>query len=699
MRVQVGLRLCFVKLPTLAEERIFRASLDFSDPESCTYQDLVAILENKLVFMEVYNEMDIVTVFFKEEGGDRVVVDDCYFAHLVRQWYKAAARKGARASSNDSGSRDGEPPAVSVSASLEIEVTKPASYSNLSSSTPPPVVPATTSSSFHAQRQRAGADGTQALGPSKGGAASPMPLTIENLAKLPIASHPAPGTVANTEAQGGLAVSAHPVLGETKIRIGELTCPPRHAPFFIRCVILAIRFKTPKPGLTVAELDLGDREAPATERISAVTFDEQVQRAIRQNLRSDLRQVVEIRNCVVRTKTETEKRFQTNPHPLQLRLDKSCNIEVVQLLAAPLVMQPDRPSAIVTIRDQTHSVGILDLSDMASFGRPRDGGGMAVAGSSSSSSGPARTVFSLSGGALKPKTGPPLSHAAATAPQLQTAALLGLHLQQQQQSIIGVARDVPTPTHEHGLPIVTAHDVKRREPLVEYQANRAEKQKERIRHRAELSMECFLCGLNVESESPCMDRVRYLLGCHNSRTGVTIPTFEQLREALSDQRRSVKAGSKRPKSRLYCETHFVNTSTRTLHVVHPRCAHLCTDYQEGKPMEEMVGYSRAMNICTLCGGEGACVRCYHPDCNEQYHTVCALFSNGYVNFGKKDPYRPCPACPRHTLVSMDNDHILGADGDRPRREKNENLWAEDVVFDSDVVEDMDLRDPDEHDDY
>ncbi|EPY24904.1 hypothetical protein STCU_06946 [Strigomonas culicis] len=698
MRTHVALRLCFVKLPTLSEERIFRATLEFSDPESCSYQDLAAIIENKLIFMEVHNGMDTVTVFFKEANGDRVVVDDCYFAHLVRQWARAAARQGRRGSSSESGSVDREPRIAAVSASFEIEVTKSTSFSNLSSSPPPQVATG--------QPPPRGVLSGPRQQPTK--ASTPLPLTIENLSKLPIASLPvAAATLAHGDGRGGAIgelrdapAAPAPVASEANIRIGALTCPPRHSPFFLRCVILAIRFKTPKPGLTVAELDLGDREAPTTERITAVTFDEQVQRAIRQNLRSDLRQVVEIRHCLVRHKSEVEKRFQTNAHPLLLRLDRSCNIEVVQLLAAPLVLLPDRASAIVTVRDRTQPVGVLDLSDMASLGRPRDGGATAVVGSSSSSSGPARTVFSLSGGALRPKAGPPSSHGAAAAAQPQTAASLGMHLQHQQQAILAAARGTAEAApHEHGLPSVTAQDVTRREPLVEQQANRAEIQKQRIRHRSELSMECFLCGLNVEAAAPCMERVRYLLGRNARRAGLPVPTLEELREALTDPRTPARAGSKRPQARLYCETHFVRKSTRTLHVVHPRCAHLCTDYQEGKPMEDMDGFRLAMNVCALCGGEGACVRCYHPDCNEQFHVVCALFSGGYVNFGKKDPYRPCPACPRHTLVSMDNEHILGADGDLPRGGKNENLWAEDIVFDSNEVGEMDLRDPDTHNEY
>uniref|UniRef100_A0A0A9XZ74 Transcription factor 20 n=1 Tax=Lygus hesperus TaxID=30085 RepID=A0A0A9XZ74_LYGHE len=66
----------------------------------------------------------------------------------------------------------------------------------------------------------------------------------------------------------------------------------------------------------------------------------------------------------------------------------------------------------------------------------------------------------------------------------------------------------------------------------------------------------------------------------------------------------------------------------------------------------MVLCDLAMQVCSLCGLAGATVACYHPDCGEMYHMVCALFSNGYVNFGQKDPYLPCPACPRHTLVKI-----------------------------------------------
>lgn len=62
-----------------------------------------------------------------------------------------------------------------------------------------------------------------------------------------------------------------------------------------------------------------------------------------------------------------------------------------------------------------------------------------------------------------------------------------------------------------------------------------------------------------------------------------------------------------------------------------------------------------------------------------------------MNFGKKDPYMPCPACPRHTqvVVSVDPNEI-------PVLHEDISCWDDNVVFDSRVVESTDLRDPDEN---
>ncbi|CCW62104.1 unnamed protein product [Phytomonas sp. EM1] len=183
--------------------------------------------------------------------------------------------------------------------------------------------------------------------------------------------------------------------------------------------------------------------------------------------------------------------------------------------------------------------------------------------------------------------------------------------------------------------------------------------------------------------------VSSLLQASSRNRGTRIPSFEELKHALCDQR-GVKPG--RSPTRLVCEQTFVNTTTKTVHVVHCRCAHLCSAYQSGKELEDIVWCDLAMQVCTLCGMPGACVACYHPECAEIYHVVCALFSVGYVNFGKKDPYLPCPACPRHTQVVLPNkkrkDEVLHTD---------ESCWTDDIAFDSRVVTATDLRDPDEND--
>mmetsp|Transcript_73587 Transcript_73587/g.85489 ORF Transcript_73587/g.85489 Transcript_73587/m.85489 type:complete len:106 (+) Transcript_73587:3-320(+) len=101
--------------------------------------------------------------------------------------------------------------------------------------------------------------------------------------------------------------------------------------------------------------------------------------------------------------------------------------------------------------------------------------------------------------------------------------------------------------------------------------------------------------------------------------------------------------------------------------------------------------------CSLCGQTGATVQCYHPECREAYHVLCAIFSNGYVNFGQRDPFLPCPACPKHTHVKCpDIDAIVEPSGQlTSSRKRPRSVDGSSVSFDSSIVESGDLRDPDD----
>ncbi|KAG5466298.1 hypothetical protein LSCM4_01444 [Leishmania orientalis] len=737
-RIRVGLRLRFVKLPHIEGERVFRDIMSFAEPEDRSYDDLRALVEAKISFMELGNS-DFTVFHTEERTGDRIVVDNAYFYALLRQW----ARRGAREW------RSPKRPAVPKMAGLALLGDTPLSlaypeYEDRRRSSSMPAVPKSDKSSddSHAEDDEGPPDmlecfeielhsgkpaaaATTAAVPSLvpcTSTAAPSPvqcaaLTRENLARLcegdpaklgASALHPALDTtlgkqVAEIDPRKAAPNSHLPGPNpEILVRVRELTCPPGHLEFYLRCILLAVRFKTPKPGMTVAELDLGDAE-DVTQAITAVTFDEVVHKAIRDHLRGDRRQVVELRQVYVRRKSDVDVRYQTNAHPLLLRLDRSSKVEVVRILATPAPLPGC--GAIVTVREHLESAGVVDVSQL--MGQPQQqrlyhfpGGatssenGVSLTGassgayppvwsSSSSSSGPRRTTFTLcssSGNAGASTT--PVSGVVPSS--------FGQELRCRQEALLRLKRPVDATPMEPGVAIVTARDVREREPLVEQHANREEQRKVRIRRKVEVSTQCLLCGLDCSDEAACMAVVRHQLTKSLRNRGTHVPSFEQVKRDLSDRRRV--PGGKGP-TRLVCAHTFVNSTTRSVHIVHPRCAHLCSAYQNGSELEDIVECDLSMNVCTLCGMPGACVACYHPRCTEMFHIVCALYSGGYVNFGQRDPFLPCPACPRHTQVAVSKvkpgeSNVLHVD---------HSCWEDGVAFDSRVVECTDLRDPDEND--
>ncbi|KAG5466843.1 hypothetical protein LSCM1_01020 [Leishmania martiniquensis] len=740
-RIRVGLRLRFVKLPHIDGERVFRDIISFSEPEDKSYDDLRALVEAKIRFMELGNS-DFTAFYTEERTGDRIVVDTAYFSTLLRQWARRAAKERRPPTQpavakmaepvllgdtpsflvhpecenrytsssmsalhrNDKSSDDGDaddderPPDMLESFEVELLTSKPAA-----------AVTATAATTV--------VSSTPSVPPSPVQCAM---LTRENLARL------CEGAAARLGASVVRPAVGAPLLGEQAaaaeprqaapdsrllnpnsealVRVGELTCPPGHVKFYLRCILLAVRFKTPKPGMTVAELDLGDAE-DVTQAITAVTFDEVVHKAIRDHLRGDRRQVLELRQVYVRRKNDVDVRYQTNPHPLLLRLDRSSKVEVVRILATPA---PQRGSgAIVTVREQLGSAGVVDVNQLIGQpqqrlyhapsrvgGAPSSENGVSLTGvgsgayppvcsSSSSSSGPRRTTFTLCSSS---------GNAGASTPLVSgvVPSSFGQELRCRQEALLRQRRPVDGTPIEPGVEMVTARDVREREPLVEQHANREEQRKLRIRRKVEVSTQCLLCGLDCSDEAACMAVVRQQLTKSLRNRGTQIPSFEQVKRDLSDRRR-VPDG-KAP-TKLTCAHTFVNSATRSVHVVHPRCAHLCSAYQSGSELEDIVECDLSMNLCALCGMPGACVACYHPRCTEMFHIVCALYSGGYVNFGQRDPFLPCPACPRHTQVAVSK----RKPGESSVLHVDHSCWEDGVAFDSRVVESTDLRDPDEND--
>eukprot|EP00796_Vickermania_ingenoplastis_P005309 gene5309-3811_t len=548
-----------------------------NDIEGHSLDDLTAIIEKKIAFME-YPPCDY-TVFFNEGNGDRVVVDHSYYYRLLSTWKKLPSKPNQTLSESQISTCFSSTEVVSVNLSVEVEVTRIKSFD----------------------------------APSLDGK-NVAPLTVENLTRIkPLSTTDAavPKKLLN---QDGCCIS-----------LKNLTCPPQHPDFFVRGVIVAIRMKTAKTGLEVTEMDLCDIDDPAVQ-VTAVTFDATVRKAVKEHLRADRRQVVEIHRAYVRKKNEVDVLFQANPHPLLLRLDKHSRIEVVQILTVPI--QLSHPVSVVKVRQNMLTGGVLDVGTLAvgSMNTPK-----ASSFISSRSEGSAN---SSSGGALPRRTILSFSDAHRIVPA-NTPRSAGERHNDTTRMVGNSSR-------------VTKRDVTAREEVVDEYAAKEECRKERIRHRKEISNQCILCGLDCDDEATTLSVVKRLLESNKRNKGGHIPELSKLRAALSDNRRS---GS----NRLLTNATFVNLDTKTVHRVHCRCAHLCTSYQQGENIEDFVLCKLPFSMCSLCNLPGATVRCYHPDCTEQYHCICALFCEGYVNFGKKDPFMPCPACPRHTQVVLSAD--------------------------------------------
>lgn len=514
------------------------------------------------------------TVLFKESNGDTVVVDHSYYTQLLMNWFNLSATHS-------------ETPKLFFSVDVEIHKT---------------------------QTKRFLQDD------------SVSPLTAENLAKLAATSNGAREPVA--------PVQEKPL--ETQISISSLTCPPSVSNFSLRGVVIDIRMKSSKSGVQVVEFDLSDPAVP-TNQITAVSFDATVRKAIKDQLKADKRQLVELHRVYVRRKNEVDVHYQTNNHLLLLRLDKYSRIEIVQILTVPLKLVPDE---VITVRQNLIPNGFIDVGTLSGLQKLNS-----RSSSNSLVSSQVKLVSSGSAAQIKAHTEPPKQ---------------------------------PVP-HDHDI---VKRNVDSREDLVYGHAAKEEARKMRIRRKLEASNQCILCGLNTDDEEQTLSITRRLLAA-NWRSKIQIPTIEAIRGALSDNR------PKRIK-RLYTAATFVNMTTKTVHHVHCRCAHICTRYQRGSSIEDIVYYEMESSVCSLCGFAGAIVSCYHPDCTEQYHAICALFCGGYVNFGKKDPYMPCPACPKHTQV------VLGSSSDAPVLHDDPSCWDDQIGFDSRVVESTDLRDPDEN---
>ncbi|SCU64358.1 uncharacterized protein TEOVI_000009000 [Trypanosoma equiperdum] len=647
-RVTVSLR--FTGVPGIQGQRVFRDTLSVTHPYDNSYDRIRDVVNEKLKFMKA--PLCDFTVFHKDnKTNDVVVVDNAYFAELVRDLVgKALALGGTR-------------PASIAEGVYKLGETR----------------------DFRRNEVLGGSFDYEEEGEEVVSLSGVLSFDVEVTNEKTVVAKPSlnSGTVVPLTTE---ALRAH-VSDGVHVAIGSLVCPPKHPNVFIRAAVIGIHFKQLNSGQSLCRLDLCEPE-DVRQQITAVTFDASVQKAIRDNLKGGGREVVELRNAYIRKKNETDIRYQVNMHPLIIGMNSCSRIEVVRLLPAPVALNPEN---VVTMRENLRPTGIINFGGPAvssekpvnsSLSQPMRQNASATGSSSSSSvqSGPRKTMLSLNSAAsntITPISGVVPSH-------------LGEEMRRQQANFLSKrTREEPLPKEPDTIH-VSVKDVRMRDMIVAQYAVREEETKNRIRRRKEVNQTCIICGVNCEDEST-LTLVADLLKNNSENRGRRIPSMAELRWALCD-RRQTKSGQ--VGNRLVCAQYFVDTRTNSLHVVHCRCAHLCTGYQRGRDLEDIVALELPMQTCTLCGMPGASVFCYHPDCREMYHTICALFCFGYVNFGKKDPHLPCPARPKHTQVK----HLLPDEaGPVTYAQSNSAWWEEDkVVFDSSIVETTDLRDPDEN---
>lgn len=474
---------------------------------------------------------------------------------------------------------------------------------------------------------------------------------------------------------------------DVALRIGDLLDHPPYSQFHIVGVIVELRLKRHP----IMEVELCDADNAAI-RITVVCFDESITNNLRRTLRGNGTERVELRGVLVVPKTARDVQYQANRHPMMLRISpNSFSVKVVGYipggvaptatsLAPPQVVEVAPKRAVVALGSDQPAASSASRTTFLSLKSLHHGSSAASHSSSGASTG--------SGGGQSNRTMLRLMP-----PTLPSTA-----------SSSSSAKATVAPYQEPGVPAVSLVDVHQRDECLVRSERRLDSLREQgAKKRA--STKCLLCGVDVEAPQAAMDLVRERLSRSRVNRGQHIPPFADLVQALADrrllyQRLSTSAGdtSSTPITRFYCKTRFVDLLSGTCHLVHPRCVHLCHAYQRGESTIEDVALHNSGRICSLCQDPGATVRCYHPECREEYHVICALFSNGYVNFGKRDPLLPAPACPKHTQVKCPtlacrDENITAADRKRTRDDEA----SDSIVFDSGVVESGDLRDPDEED--
>lgn len=476
------------------------------------------------------------------------------------------------------------------------------------------------------------------------------------------------------------------------IRIGAVRDEVPLATFAVSAVVMELRLKRPP----ICELELCDTE-DSSQRITAVCFDAATTEALRRSLRANATEVCELRQFSVHRKSTKDVQFQTNAHPFMMRLSAQTTLKVVSSVPAGWLIKRDTDRRVLELAATPHpGASVLAIGGATAATRP-------------ASTLPLRTSLpaALGTGQLAASVVTKTAFRLTPAPSVAGSSSGGASVSSGSSSTCagGSSRHAVQPYAEPGVPQVGAADVHSRDLTVERSERRVEAKKARIRGAASRAMaKCILCGFDADNMQASLEDVKTQLTRSVANRGRCIPNVQELLTALSDRRAAYVRegdglrlpGADSGTPRFYCKTTFVDIMSGTAHLVHPRCAHVCEWYQKGLATLEDIAMMKATHICTLCRGEGATVKCYHPDCREEYHVTCALFSGGYVNFGKKDPLLPCPACPKHTQVKPPQVELLASEEQEARLGKRRRVeGADTIVFDSAIVQNGDLRDPDD----
>jgi hypothetical protein len=200
------------------------------------------------------------------------------------------------------------------------------------------------------------------------------------------------------------------------------------------------------------------------------------------------------------------------------------------------------------------------------------------------------------------------------------------------------------PGERRDVPVISRADVERRDGILQ----RAQAQQRAP--RASTTKECIFCHFNLtdpDSIAALVRRINHETP-HHTRDGKSSVTWtgDSVVEMFKDHR----PGVGKLAGRLHCKAVLRDPVSLKGYRCHPRCAHICTLYQNEGDLEEVCS---SRGKCSNCSRPEALVDCYEPTCKRAYCIVCALFSENLVNFGRFDPVNPVPACPGHTQVIMD----------------------------------------------